>query len=81
MSSNDIDFGVRANMLGHRFMLDTSLLAYKMGTPELSAKIPGVKKPKTKTPEENYAIFQKRIQAIKEGRETLAVPEGRGAWR
>lgn len=56
------------------------MIAKKIGTPELSAKIPGVKKPKIRTPEDNYRMYQERIKAIIEGREPIATPEGRGAW-
>ncbi len=84
---NDIDVGVRANMLGHRFALDPALVARKLGTPQMSARIPGVKKPYRRDLEweeswrENFAMFQNRMQAIREGRESIAVPEGRGAWQ
>jgi len=78
---NDIDVGVRANMVGHRFALDPTLVARKLGTPSLSAKIPGLNKPKTRTWDDNYAIFQLRMEAIRKGREPVAVPLERGAWR
>jgi hypothetical protein len=80
VSVNDIDLGVRCNIIGHRFALDPECIAKKLGTPELSTKIPGVSKPKTKTWEENYKFFCEKMRAIKEGRELLKVPDGYGAW-
>lgn len=79
--SNDIDVGVRANLLGWHFGLNPTCIVQKLGTPELSAQIPGVSKPKVRTPEENYQLFLKRMEMIKEGKEQIAVPNGRGAWR
>jgi hypothetical protein len=79
--ANDIDFAVRANLIGHRFMLDPMMIARKLGTPEISKNIPGIKRPKAKTPEDNYKLFQMRMAAIRDGRDGIAVPDGRGAWR
>jgi hypothetical protein len=78
--TNDICLGVRANLVGHRFLLDPTLIAKKLGVPETSKNIPGVKKPKIET-QDNLALFRQRLKAISEGRETVAVPEGRGAFR
>lgn len=78
---NDIDVGVRANMLGHRFMLDPRCVAFKLGVPGVSEKIPGVSKPKVRLWEDNYEMFKERIKAINDGREGVAVPDRRGAWR
>jgi hypothetical protein len=50
----------------------------KLGTPELSAAIPGLRKPKTRSWDDNYRMFLDKMKAIAEGRETLAVPKGRG---
>jgi len=78
---NDVDLAVRANLLGWKFRLNPSSVIHKLGTPCSSRVFPGMKKPKARTPEQNFEMFKKRIQAISEGREPIAVPSGRGAWR
>lgn len=78
--SNDIDLAVRANMIGWHFGLNPSCIVQKLGTPELSAKIPGIKKPKVRTPSDNFEMFQRRMQAIRDGREPAKVPSEFGAW-
>jgi glycosyltransferase involved in cell wall biosynthesis len=79
--SNDVDVGWRANYVGHRFELDPTLLAHKMGTKANAQLIPGVRRDWLRTPQENEGIFNRRVEEIKAGRESVAVPEGRGAWR
>jgi hypothetical protein len=79
--SNDVDIGVRAAMLGWKFAVDHSAPTLKkLGDKSMAHLLPTAKTEYTKTPEQNYAIYQERIKAIQEGREPLAVPEGRGAW-
>lgn len=84
---NDIDLGVRANMVGHRFALDSTFIARKLGTPSLSGRIPGLKKPyrgnltREQSWQQNYAVYERRMEAIRDGREPVAVPPGRGAFR
>jgi len=78
---NDIDIGVRANMLGWKFGLNPASIIQKLGTPTSSQVLPGINKLRSRTPEENYQRFTDRIAAIRTGRETVSVPVGRGAWR
>lgn len=78
---NDIDVGVRANRIGWKFGLNPNCIVQKLGVPGISEKIPGISKPKIRSDEQNYDLFKKRIAAIRDGRESVAVPEGRGAWK
>src|SRR3990167_1915871 len=75
--SNDVDFGVRANHIGHRWALNPHIRLKKL-TISHQAQIPGKTKPKVRTPEDNYRFFQARRQAITEGRESPVVPNGWG---
>ena len=75
--SNDVDFGVRANHIGHRWALNPHVRLKKL-TLSGQAQIPGKMKPKVRTPEDNYRFFQARRQAITEGRESPKVPSGWG---
>ena len=78
--SNDLDLAVRANMLGWKFILNPQSIIQKFGTPTTSQVFPGVRKPKSRPPEDNYRIFVERMAAIREGRESIEVPSDRGAW-
>lgn len=78
--SNDIDIGVRANMLGWKFVLNPRSIVYKLGTPTSSRVLPGVNKQRLRTAAANYQIFLNRVAAIQAAQEAVAVPKGRGAW-
>lgn len=79
--SNDIDIGVRANLASWKFVLDPSAPTLKkLGDKSIAHLLPTAPTVYTKSPEENYELFLQRIAAIKEGKESVAVPEGRGAW-
>ena len=75
--SNDVDFGVRANHIGHRWALNPHVKLKKL-TLSGQAQIPGKAKPKVRTPEDNYRFFQARRQAIMDGKESPRVPSGWG---
>ena len=79
--TNDIDLCIRANMLGWKFILNENSLIWKTGTQQSSIVIPAKGKPKVRKPEDNRNLFMARMQAIREGKESVAVPHGRGAWR
>ena len=75
--SNDVDFGMRANHIGHRWTLNPHVKLRKL-TLSGQAQVPWKDKPKVRTPEDNYRFFQKRRQAVTEGRESPRVPDGWG---
>ena len=75
--SNDVDFGVRANHIGHRWALNPHVKLKKL-TLSHQTKIPGREKPKVRLPEDNYRFFQQRKAAITEGKESPKVPDGWG---
>ena len=75
--SNDVDFGVRANHIGHRWALNPHIKLKKL-TLSGQAQIPGKMKPKVRMPEDNYRFFEMRRQAIRESRESPRVPDGWG---
>ena len=76
--SADIDLGTRANLIGWKFLNRPDSVNIKFGTKGTSAHIPGVFKPITKSPEENYAHYEKQMAAIRNGeRSTKALI---GAW-
>ena len=79
--SNDIDIGMRANMIGWRFALNPASIIYKLGTPTSSQVLPAINKQRVRSPQDNFQILLARMEAIKAARETVAVPAGRGAWR
>jgi hypothetical protein len=53
----------------------------RFGTPPTSGLLPGLKCPKTGTPEQAYALRREILARIECGEETIAVPDGFGAWR
>ena len=75
--SNDVDFGMRANKISHKWALNPHVRLNKL-TISGQAQIPGKMKPKVRTPEDNYHFFRARRQAIIDGRESPRVPEGWG---
>jgi len=77
---NDIDCGVRCNLAGWHFGVNPNCVVKKLGTPELSVKIPNSGKEKGRTWEDNFAVFQERVKAMLDGREPVRVPNGFGAW-
>lgn len=77
--SNDLDFAVRANHIGHRWALNPHVRLRKL-TLSHQAQIPGKAKPKVRQPEDNYRFFQARRRAVTEGRESPRVPDGWGAF-
>ena len=80
-SCNDLDIGLRANMLGWKFAVDlTAPTLKKLGDKSMAHLLPTIKTEFVRQPEDNYRMFQERIKAINEGREPIAVPDGRGAW-
>jgi len=80
--SNDVDIGIRANMIGWKFAVDLAApILKKLGDKSTAHLLPTIKTEFIRTPEDNYRIFQERIKAIQEGRESVRVPEGKGAWQ
>ena len=75
--SNDVDFGVRANHIGHKWALNPHVRLKKL-TLSGQAQIPGKAKAKVRAPEDNYRFFQARRQAITDGKESPKVPDGWG---
>lgn len=79
--SNDINLGSRANLLGHKFLLNAGSITQKLGTPATSGQLPGIKRPKTGTDAEAFILHKEILARIGRGEETAAVPEGHGAFR
>lgn len=78
----DIDLGVRANNVGHKFLVDPTFYTYKFGQPTAEAKnIPGIKKKKTKEAADNFQFYTQRMQKIVTGEESIETPEGYGAFK
>ena len=75
--SSDIDIGIRANILGHKFITNLSALNYKFGTHDSSQGIPGFKKEKLRTSDDNTKLLNARIKRMNEG-EDIATPKGFG---
>jgi hypothetical protein len=80
-SANDVCIGTRANMLGWRFAVDRQAEPLKkLGDKSMAHLLPGAGTRFVKTPEQNFAIYENRMRAIAEGRESIRTPKGRGAW-
>ena len=67
-------------MIGWKWVLNPQSVIYKVGTPTSSEVLPGTRKTRIRTPNDNLAMFERRIKAIEQGLEPIAVPAGRGAW-
>lgn len=79
--SNDVDLAVRAEIAGWKFAVDMTVpVLNKLGDKSIAHLLPTIKTEFLRTPEDNYRIFQERIKAIQEGRESVQVPKNRGAW-
>jgi hypothetical protein len=78
-ASNDVDLGVRANMIGWRFVLNPTI-NFKIGQASMPRHMRTVVKPHHRSPQENHQRFLNRIEAISQGREPLRVPAGWGAF-
>jgi hypothetical protein len=76
----DIDLGVRANLLGHKFVVSSAAVSCKLGIPGISGVLPSKQKPRARSTEDNRQIFNRRMEAIRNGTETIAVAEGYGLW-
>lgn len=76
--SADIDLGTRANLIGWKFLNKPDSVNAKFGTKGTSAHIPGVFKPIVKSPEENYAHYEKQMAAILNGERSVKALIG--AW-
>lgn len=78
-ASCDVDIGVRANMLGWKFLLNPTVTC-RIGQASTPRPVKTVVKPQLRTPEENYAMFQHRVAAISAQAEMVRVPVGWGCW-
>lgn len=79
--SNDILMGMKANLVGHKFMVAPALVNWKFGQPNTAQNwIPGKYKKKVRQPEDNYRFYEDTIQRIKDGKESVRTPLGWGAW-
>lgn len=76
----DIDTGMRANLCGHKFLLNPNSVVARFGMPGVKP-IPGVTKKKTGTPDEARQFLSERIDKINKGEELVAVPGEYGAFR
>jgi hypothetical protein len=75
-ASNDIDLGCRAELAGWKFLLKPTVNC-KIGAFGIPRPIKTKVKPQLRPPDENYRMFQRRMEAIRQG-EPIAVPEGMG---
>lgn len=79
--SNDIDIGVRANMLGWKFVVNPESINYKFGMPGAAAgRIPAKEKERLRSPEDNAKMFEERRHKIDIGEESVRVPAEFGCW-
>ena len=76
--SADIDLGARANLIGWKFLIKPDSINKKFGTKSTSAHVPGVFNKITKSPEENYAHYQRQMMAIRGGERSAKALIG--AW-
>jgi glycosyltransferase involved in cell wall biosynthesis len=75
--SADVDIGIRANMLGHKFITNLNALNYKFGTNATSRAIPGFKKETSRSSEDNLELLKAKIKRAEEG-EDIVTPDGFG---
>ena len=78
-SANDIDIGMRANHIGHRWALNPHVRLKKL-TLSGQNQVPGKYKPRIRTPEDNYRFAINKIEQIRAGKESVKTPAGWGAW-
>ena len=78
-SANDIDVGMRANHIGHRWALNPHVRLNKL-TLSGQNQVPGKYKPRTRTPEDNYRFAMNKMEQIRAGKESVKTPPGWGAW-
>ncbi len=82
-SGVDIDLGCRAEAIGWKFAVDVDCVNKALdvtGTVStVDGKIPEKKKVRLRTQAANYQIYEKRMDAIREG-ESPRTPRGYGAW-
>ena len=76
--SNDCNLASRLIMAGHKFLLNPHSITQKLGTPNSSQVIPGIKRPKKGTPEENYKLHLEILGRIERGEESVKTQFG--AW-
>lgn len=78
-ASNDIDLGVRASMIGWKFLLKPTV-NFKIGQASMPRPVKTVVKPQLRTPEENYRVFQQKVERMARGEEPVRVSKGYGCW-
>lgn len=79
-SANDLDLGLRANLIGWKFLLNPTVNRKigKFGTPR---PVHTIIKPQLRTPEDNFQMLKDRVWAISQGQEPVRVPSGWGCWQ
>src|SRR3990167_3227497 len=79
---NDIDFAVRANHVGHRWALNPHVRLSKLTISNLhdDAPVPGKRKSRIRTPDDNRRFYHARRDAIAMGKENPKTPDGWGAF-
>ena len=80
-ASNDIDLGIRAQVIGWKFLIKPTI-NYKIGVQSIPRPWPvkTIKKPQLRTPAENYQMFLQRVERICQFKESPKTPQGFGAW-
>jgi hypothetical protein len=76
--SADIDLGVRANIVGWKFLCDPNSINRKFGQQGTSHLFLGKQKQRLREPADNYKLFQENIAAIRAGIKSVQAEQG--AW-
>lgn len=78
----DIDLGWRANRIGWKFLArDDGPVCKKLGMRAALVNLPRKPKKELRSVEENRSFFYRRQEAIRSGKERVAVPRKYGAWQ
>ena len=78
-ASNDVDLGVRAELVGWKFLLNPTVNC-KIGMYGIQRPVHTLVKPQVRSPQDNHQLFKDRMWKVASGQEPARVPAGHGAW-